>query len=277
MPPQVVISYLDSDGLEVDEAGTSRRYEGWMRSLVDTIQDEIARPERERQEAIARSEEAQRQHERDVRDAQLQREREARDGEERSRERDRQERLERDRLATARAQAGADAARSQARAAEAQARPRVQVGTYASVGSLGFDGARARRGRGVLTVGVGFGESVAGRGVGGGPQSGASLGFPDACPGWFDAEPQHTVVLSSDEPYLRIEVPSDGDATLAIVSPDGSVWCDDDSAGNQVPRLEGFFPAGVYQIYIGTFSRGTRSRYELRFSEHGAVAAPRRW
>jgi hypothetical protein len=98
------------------------------------------------------------------------------------------------------------------------------------------------------------------------------MGFPDACPGYFDAAPQHTVVLTSDEPYLRIEAPSDGDATLAIVSPDGSVWCDDDSAGNLTPRLEGYFPAGVYQVYVGTYAPGRTSRYELLFSEHQAVA-----
>ena len=267
-PGQVVVTYLDSTGIEVDHSGSSRRYDGWMRQLVDTIQAEVARPERERQEAIARAEEQQRQ-----------REREVAEGQARERQRDRDERLERDRLAAAQAQAQADAERARAAAAEAASRPRIAVGTHVMVDDLEFDGRRARRARGALSLRAGFGHDPHPvRGHAGGQRSGTSMGFPEVCPGWFEAQPQHTIVLTTDVPYLRVEAPSDGDTTIAIVTPDGAVWCDDDSGGNYTPRLAGWFPAGVYRIYVGNYQPGTVATYQLLLSELGpsgyAQAAP---
>ncbi|MFO0714137.1 MAG: hypothetical protein U0353_30045 [Sandaracinus sp.] len=270
-PSQVSISYVQSSGVDFGEDRGLRQWDGWMRQLTHQIQDEVARPERERQEAIAHAEEQRRDDARRHDEAQLQAQRERIAAEERGRERDRQERLERERLATARAQAEADAQSARARAAEAQARPRIDVGLHASVGRLRYDANEARALGTALTVTAGFSsDPYFVDGTAGGPVPGRQMGFPAGCPGWFQAEPQHTLVLPYDMNYLRVEVPSDGDATIAIVTPDGNVWCDDDSAGNLTPRLEGMFPAGVYRVYVGNYQRGSMVRHSLLLSERGA-------
>lgn len=272
---QAVVTYLDSDGLRIESATSSRRYDGWMNELSASMESELGRPERERAEAVARAEEAERN-----------REREAREAVEREHERDRRERLERERLATERERLAAERARAdsaaadaRAREAEAASRPRLDVGVYAAIPSLEFDARRARRTRGLIDLRAGFGETVErGRGSAGGPLNAATMGLPSACPGFFPTDAQHTLVLETDMPYFRVEAPSGGDATLVIVTPDGNVWCDDDSAGNYTPRLEGFFPAGVYRIFVGSYEAGRALSYDLVLSERTArgyvTAAP---
>jgi hypothetical protein len=270
-PTQLTITFLQSTGVDFGSDRGLRQWDGWMRQLEGTIQEEIARPAREQEEAVARAEQQRREDEQRRTQAQVQQQRDRLAAEERSRERDRQERLERERLATARAQAEADAQSARARAAEAQARPRIDVGLHASVGRLRYDASEARALQTALTVSAGFSsDPYFVDGTAGGPVPGRQMGFPSGCPGWFQAEPQHTLVLPYDMNYLRVEVPSDGDATIAIVTPDGNVWCDDDSAGNLTPRLEGMFPAGVYRVYVGNYQQGSIVRHSLLLSERGA-------
>lgn len=270
---QLAITCLDTNGLAIESVSSSRRYDGYMRSLMDNIESEIGRPAREAAEALARAEEAERA-----------REREAAEAVAREADRERNARLEaerlateRERLATERARAESAAASARAREAEAASRPRIDVGVYAAIPSLEFDARRARRERGLLDLRAGFGESVErGRGIAGGPLTATSMGLPAVCPGFFPTDAQHTVVLETDMPYLRVETPSTGDATLVIVTPDGNVWCDDDSAGNYTPRLEGWFPAGVYRIFVGSYD-GRSLSYDLLLSERPAAvyaAAP---
>lgn len=272
-PTEVSISYLQSSGVDFGSDRGLRQWDNWMRQLSGTIQEEIARPAREQQEAIARADQQRRDDARRHDDAQLRQQRERIEAEERAQARDRDERLERERLATARAQADADAQASRARVAEAQSRPRIEVGRHASVRRLRYDAEQARVASSALTVSAGFtNDPYLVDGAAGGPVPARQLGFPSGCPGWFQPEPQHTLVLPHDMHYLRVEVPSDGDATIAIVTPDGNVWCDDDTAGNLTPRLEGMFPAGVYRVYVGNYQRGAIVRHSLLLSERAAGA-----
>jgi hypothetical protein len=271
-PTQVSITFLQASGVDFTSDRGLRQWDGWMRQLQGTLEEEIGRPAREQQEAIARAEQQRREDEQRRLQADVQRQRDRLAAEERTRERDRQERLERDRLATARAQAEADAQAARAREAEAQARPRIDVGLHARVGSLRYDASEARALQTALTVSADFSsDPYLVDGAAGGPVPSRQLGFPSGCPGWFQSEPQHTLVLPYDMNYLRVEVPSDGDATIAIVTPDGNVWCDDDSAGNLTPRLEGMFPAGVYRVYVGNYQRGSVVRHSLLLSERSAA------
>lgn len=269
---QVVVTYLDSQGVAVESATSSRTYDRWMRTLSDAITEEVGRPERERLEAVARDEEAARA-----------REREAREAEEREVERAREERLEverlateRERLATERARAESAAAASRAREAEAIAHPRMDFGVTTASPGLGFDPDQARGGRGHAEVRPGFG-SVSYRGRAGGRVTAGDMGLPAGCTGFFPADAQHTLVLPFDLTYLRLEAPSDGDATLLVVTPDGNVWCDDDSAGALTPRLAGWFPAGVYRVFVGSYSASATPTYRLTLSESdsaGSFAEP---
>lgn len=272
------ITYLDSEDMVIESATSSRYYERWVRRLGDAITEEVGRPERERLEAIARAEEEERNREREAREAVERREREAREAVERADARARDERLERERLATERERLAADRARAEASAAESRAReaeaiahPRIDVAVTTTSAGLGFDADRARRARGHLDVRPGFGEASH-RGRAGGRVTAAEMGLPSECMGYFPSDPQHTIVLGTDLGYLRVEAPSDGDATLLVVTPDGNVWCDDDSAGNLTPRLAGWFPAGVYRIFVGSYAPGTSLSYDLVMSEYAPAA-----
>lgn len=146
------------------------------------------------------------------------------------------------------------------------------------IGGLRFDAAQAQGVAGAVALSAGAGaDPYVVPGQAGGPVRASQMGLPGGCPGWFTGAPQHTLVLQTDIPYLRIEAPSSGDATLAIVAPDGNVWCDDDSAGNLVPRIEGWFPAGVYHVYVGNYRGGEIATYSLTMSQRQAgtvVVAP---
>lgn len=252
---RVGIALLSSVGLELDDASRSRRYEGWMRNLASSIEEELARPAREAQEAIARAESARRD----------------------EAERERRARLESERLATERARAEADAERERRAAVEAEApaaAPRFEgARVHVVVPGFAFDADAAMRARGALTLGARLPERSL-PGVAGGPVRGDSLGLPAACAGFFPTAPQHTLVIDRDVDLVRIEAPSRGDATLALVAADGSVWCDDDGGGSLTPRLEGWLPAGVYHVFVGNYRGPDPLPYQLVFSRGGAVVGP---
>ncbi len=81
--------------------------------------------------------------------------------------------------------------------------------------------------------------------------------------------------LRFDEPMgpLFISLTSDADTTLAVNSPDGAWYCDDDTIGlDPVVRFDAA-EAGVYDIYAGTFGSGTAPA-TLFISEIGGGADP---
>lgn len=98
------------------------------------------------------------------------------------------------------------------------------------------------------------------------------LGLPASCPGYWAQQPQHVVSLPAGMPYFRVDVVSGTDTTLAIVTPDGQVWCNDDGGEGRNPRLEGQFPAGTYAVYVGTYQPGHRANYNVQLSERPAAA-----
>jgi len=93
------------------------------------------------------------------------------------------------------------------------------------------------------------------------------------CAGWIDSRPDHILDLRSGFNYLRVEVTSNADTTLVVRGP-GGVFCDDDSAGNRNPRLEGQWQGGRYEVWIGSYQEGVMSRYQIQFSELAAQNAP---
>jgi hypothetical protein len=83
----------------------------------------------------------------------------------------------------------------------------------------------------------------------------ASLGaLGAACLGAADpARPDVVVVLQGVEPEVHFDVEADLDATLAVVAPDGSVYCDDDTLGTDpLVSIHGAMP-GDYAVWVGAW------------------------
>jgi len=113
------------------------------------------------------------------------------------------------------------------------------------------------------------------QGVSGGAIHATQLGYADPCRGWLAQRPDHVLELTSDVPYLRIDVAAGGgDTTLVVVRSDGTSWCDDDGSGSVDPRVTGYFAAGRYEIRVGSYRQGEAFRYGLSFSEYAPPAAP---
>lgn len=96
------------------------------------------------------------------------------------------------------------------------------------------------------------------------------------CRGWIASDrPDHIITLTQPFNYLRVEGSSADDTTLVVQGPPGTL-CDDDTAGNRNPRLEGTWPAGTYKVWVGSYNQGRFSRYQLQITERrsqGTVAA----
>ncbi len=272
------IAYEGSTGFgyQVDprtqEPVISAHYPRYVTTLDRTIQNELRRPAEEareaeeaRQQAIADAAEAQRAEERaESRRARRRERRQARREAWAEMNRQQQE-TERERLRTQRAEAEAEAERLRR-----QPVPVFENHEPVYVERFAFDESRAHH---QIRVRSGRGERVV-RARALGRYSSSQLGLPSACPGFWSGEPQHYVTLPHDMDYLRVEIAARTDTTLAVVTPDGQVWCDDDSAGNQNPRLEGRFPAGTYAIYVGTYERGDRTHYALAMDESHVAPQP---
>lgn len=91
----------------------------------------------------------------------------------------------------------------------------------------------------------------------------------DACVGEIGAQPNAVLDWSGETAFLNIFVYSDQDVTLAIVTPDGDVLCNDDADGftlDPIVTLED--PAeGNYEIYVGSVGVEGPAHGVLAFTE----------
>jgi hypothetical protein len=110
-------------------------------------------------------------------------------------------------------------------------------------------------------------DPASGSGQSGGPVDATKYGSTahGPCTGKIDDSPDHTMVLTAPFSYLRVHAISSQDVSLVIRNPDGSFRCNDDADGLN-PVIEGSWPAGTYQIYIGSVTAGTHP-YTLAVSE----------
>ncbi len=276
------IQYVDSVGLgyridpRTNQPMISRHYPRYVTRLDRTIRDELARPAREAQEAAEERARAQREAIEQQREHELAL---ARAESERvvgvERERHRAE-IERERLRAQAAQSEADRERARADAEYARRLPPPVIAGHEPVvvDRFAFEPRRHRRGSVALSQGFMPNPFVV-EGRASGRISSASLGMPSVCAGYWESSPEQVLELPDGFGYLRVDALADDDVTLAIVTPDGQVWCDDDGAGGTDSRLEGQFPAGTYAIYVGTYEAGHRTAYTLEMSEYRAGGAPR--
>ncbi len=79
------------------------------------------------------------------------------------------------------------------------------------------------------------------------------------CTGWAASAPDLELVYGAGGSYLRIYFEADAtgdDATIIINGPDGEWYCNDDFSGVD-PAIEFLDPqAGIYDIWIGSYSEG---------------------
>ena len=89
----------------------------------------------------------------------------------------------------------------------------------------------------------------------------------DQCRGMLRPEPQHRIVVTADIPMLFIAARGQGtDPTLVIRTPSGQSLCNDDTEGRD-PLVSGPFPAGTYQVYVGSWGNAPQGPYRLGISE----------
>jgi hypothetical protein len=253
---QYQITYLDSVGFGqvVDERGQTMIGAGYprqVRALSSSIDDEIARPAREAEEAVQRE----RQHQLELAQQETQRQQAALDAQQRERDSERNAALEAERLRTERARAEAEARRPVI----------IAPGQGSTVGGLAFEPrGRARPSYGTIRVRGRLGQTE--DGYAGGPMPASALSFPDYCVGFYSEQPSHVLRLDRAT-SVRVEVGAQIDTTLAIVTSDGSVWCDDDGAGGVNPRIEGALPAGTYYVWVGAYAAGQQAPYQIHLLE----------
>jgi len=90
------------------------------------------------------------------------------------------------------------------------------------------------------------------------------------CPGYIAEQPDYQINYTAGSWPLYIYAQSDVDTTLVIEAPDGSIHCDDDSAGNLDPLVSFDTPlSGAYYIWVGTYSPGQNPEATLGVSELG--------
>lgn len=95
------------------------------------------------------------------------------------------------------------------------------------------------------------------------------------CLGFAAPEPNHVLVLPNDQPRLQVAVDSDGsDTTLLIRGPRG-IDCNDNARRDRrdAAVTDSNWPAGRYEIWVGSFNRGDRLNYTLRVSEPNRTGA----
>lgn len=92
--------------------------------------------------------------------------------------------------------------------------------------------------------------------------------FGNACRGFIHTSPDHLIRLRYSLPSLTIEVETHryaADATLVVIHREtGTVYCDDDSAGGLDPMLSYWnWPAGTYEVFVGSYWRSDYHDYTL--------------
>lgn len=111
-------------------------------------------------------------------------------------------------------------------------------------------------------------DPTVGTGTAGGSRDASTLGGSPTgpCAGNIDTSPDHRVTLQSSFSYLKFSASSPIDTSLVILGPAGSRYCNDDSDGLD-PVVEGAFPAGEYEVYIGKVGTSDSASYRLEITE----------
>jgi hypothetical protein len=91
-----------------------------------------------------------------------------------------------------------------------------------------------------------------------------------ACAGFVDEHASHVLSFETRFGFLRVFATSETDLVLAVRRADGSWLCNDDRFGTN-PNVEGVFPAGRIEVWVGTHVLGASADYVLTLSEMRSV------
>jgi hypothetical protein len=106
-------------------------------------------------------------------------------------------------------------------------------------------------------------------GTAGGPIQASTLGVD--CRGVVGLVPNHTFTLTAPFPSLRFSVTAPADTTMAVRSPSGQVFCNDDTNGLN-PEITNAFPAGEVQVYVGMYNQSAPpAAYSMTVSQPPAA------
>jgi hypothetical protein len=85
------------------------------------------------------------------------------------------------------------------------------------------------------------------------------------CVGFVDDKPDHTLVLTDDFEYLKLQLQSPGDTTIVVKGTSGT-WCNDDFSGKNA-GIAGQWLKGTYGIWVGSYNRTQYIPYSLQITE----------
>lgn len=130
-------------------------------------------------------------------------------------------------------------------------------------GSLGPLDASSRPVGRPINVPPGGGRPVSVNGRTNGLVNGSAVRGEGTCTGWTQPAPSHLMLLRTPQDRFTVTVMSAADTTLVIRSPDGRILCNDDSNSTRNPTITGAFPAGLYQVWVGTYQQGENRPYRI--------------
>ncbi len=107
----------------------------------------------------------------------------------------------------------------------------------------------------------GFADPMIFHGLAGGPRDAAST-FGAECRGQLPMQPNHRFQIEGSFSTLRFLARGDSDLTLVVRTPGGQLRCNDDTDGLN-PVVDGAFEPGIYEVYVGLYSAGAASVYDL--------------
>jgi hypothetical protein len=91
------------------------------------------------------------------------------------------------------------------------------------------------------------------------------------CSGWVTSAPDFNLRLNGTASFLRFYVngvANNGDTTLIVNTADGRWLCNDDSFGGVNPSVDVTnAPAGLYNVWVGSYQNGTQIRGRLNVTE----------
>lgn len=82
------------------------------------------------------------------------------------------------------------------------------------------------------------------------------------CDGFTSRQPNHVLAIDNFFSSLRLEVESIADTTIVVRGKAG-IWCNDD-VNSANPIIEGVWQPGIYQVWIGTYQKGSSNSYRLK-------------